>query len=117
MANRNEKNTGCEEQQEQGKPRKRGIIISVIALIVVALLMIISVVYGSIIPLVETISGIGVVKTILRLFGVVGAFLWIYIFYIISDKAYARNGSYALSIIVALLSIFCMVCTMFFLPE
>ncbi len=70
-----------------------------------------------IIPSINTIREIGFIKAILRVFGAIGAFIWFYVFYIISEKLYEKRGSYGLSIVTALLAIFCMGCSLLFLPE
>lgn len=70
-----------------------------------------------IIPSINMVNEIGLIKTILRVFGAIGTFIWFYVFIVIAERVYEKRGSYGLSIIIALLALFCMACSVFFLPE
>lgn len=107
------------EEEKKGRKKegsKKWIILSCVAFGICVALCIVAVALDLVAPVIKTIKEIGVIKTILRLFGGAGAIMWCYVFYVICDKVYKKKENYALSVVVSLLALFCMMCTMFFLP-
>lgn len=102
-----------ENETEKNNKKSGPSILYVIILIVFALIMIASIYFGTISPIISEIRDVGIIMVVLRAFGAVGSFLWFAVFYHMLEYFEEKGKGYAVSIILSLLIIFCMICTVF----
>ena len=106
--NKNIENVTEKNNKKSGPP-----ILYVIVLIVFAIIMIASIYFGTISPIISAIHDIGIIMVVLRAFGAVGSFLWFAVFYHILNYFGEKGKGYAVSVVLSLLIIFFMICTVF----
>ena len=106
--NKNIENVTEKNNKKSGPP-----ILYVIVLIVFAIIMIASIYFGTISPIISAIHDIGIIMVVLRAFGAVGSFLWFSVFYHVLNYFGEKGKGYAVSVVLSLLIIFCMICTVF----